>query len=962
MLPFALQFFADLGYASDKTEEFPPTPDGFAAAFHHTLTKNALSDEWQSVHLLFQLTGEDVGGQLTLGGDEFDRTRFASFLFFAVDLKGDSYNRSQLAGIARELNKPFPMPVIVLMRHGQTLSLASLHRRPRKDDDNRDVLERVVLLKDIEINTKQRHRAHVEILRELSEARRNASDWQSFFAEWNRVLDISELNRRFYRDYKEVFESVEKQVRGIESTEGVRDWTQRLFNRLLFLRFLEKKGWLEFDGSHDYLRALWEAPRAEKETFLGNRLFWTFFRGLNTANEDGSIHSMPALIERRGHVPFLNGGLFDLQDELDGQGVVTFANENLVFTSILGLFERYVFTVDENTPLEEEVGVDPEMLGKVFEELTNERTESGSYYTPRVVVAFMAREALKGYLSSCAPKRAIERFVEEGDASGITAPEKVLKALKEVRICDPACGSGAYLLGAMQELLRLRESLFAAHAVDPLEQYDRKLEIIERNLYGADLMGFAVNIAMLRLWLSLVVEYNGDVKDLPALPNLQYKIGQGDSLTAPNPNAFDLQRDSYRKLAGELADLQREWFEESYRRSKGEITRTKREIVADIAAKNAEIQKELGDVAPADSHDWRLKFAEVFAHDGFDIVIANPPYGARVADATRDSYFARSRGESQSKDTYGLFMARGLQLLKPGGWFTFIVSDTWRTIKSHKPLRRRLLEQTSVAHLLDLPAWIFGATVNTGILTFQKAAPAESHGLIAADLRGLSNGDWNALGAQLRAVAGEGDDRQTLQIARYSYPQSTIGTYDNASFFIAAPALYALMSDPKFRPLGEVAEVKHGLTTGDTRTYVYKSAGARGTYAIAESNLIFDLAQAGTLSQEEKKHGFDEKKFGGRFLVPYDKGGAADIADGWLPQFLVPTEYFIDWRKSSVDAMKKLKGFRHDGKDYFFQDGLTFSHTGVYSPTFRKGCGGLFDTAGSCLFPNNIPVDVMLGF
>ena len=670
MLPFALQFFAALGYASDKTEEFPPTPDGFAAAFHHTLTKNALSDEWQSVHLLFQLTGEDVGGQLSLGGDEFDRTRFASFLFFAVDLRGETYTRSQLAGIARELNKPFPMPVIVLMRHGQTLSLASLHRRANKLNDNRDVLERVVLLKDIEIDTDKRHRAHVEILRELSEARRKASDWQSFFAEWNRVLDISELNRRFYRDYKEVFESVEKQVRGIESTEGIRDWTQRLFNRLLFLRFLEKKGWLEFDGSHDYLRALWEASRQSGDDFLNDRLYYLFFWGLGLPG-DLPIERTAELERVRGRVPFLNGGLFEAFGAGDERNAVSFADQNAVFGSILGLFERYVFTVAENTPLEEEVGVDPEMLGRVFEELVTGRHESGSYYTPRGIVAYMAREAIKGYLAPGETRESIALLVDDDDASGLRDPEAVLGALRGVTVCDPACGSGAYLLGTMQELLRLRETLFAAHAKDHRKIYDRKLEIIARNLYGVDKDPFATNIAMLRLWLSLVVEFEGDTP--PPLPNLKYKIASGDSLTAPLAGQLTLDQNTVDEFNARKAEFVRASGDDK-RRLEREIETLRAELRSWSASNDG------------GGFDWRIEFAEIFAPGagraaGFDIVLANPPFVTMglIPPEYKRRMTANlgAANTANTMDLYCYFYLRGFELLRAGGELAFISPNKW---------------------------------------------------------------------------------------------------------------------------------------------------------------------------------------------------------------------------------------------------------------------------------------------
>lgn len=917
------------------------------------------------------------------------QTDYDSILVFGVALKSCENDalpaRSQLAEITRAFNRAFHYtPVVVVFRYGlpekPLLAFASCERSAYTQAWREgEKAGKVSLLRDIDaLHT---HAGHERILRELRINPLETDSFAKLYAHWQKVLSVSILNRDFFVDYKAVFELVENAaVLPKEHEDKRRDWTQRLFNRLLFLRFLEKKGWLEFEGDKDYLRALFEAAKANKESFLKDRLFWLFFRGLNTAAEEPTIHRMPELIERRGTVPFLNGGLFDLEDVLDAQGEVKFKKENEVFEAILGLFEKYYFTVDETTPLEQEIGIDPEMLGKVFEELTNERTASGSYYTPRVVVSFMARAALKGYLSQRDTSAAIAKFVDHGDASGLKRPREILAALEEVRVCDPACGSGAYLLGMMQELLRLRDALFTAHEIDALEVYDRKLEIIERNLYGADLTDFAVNIAMLRLWLSLIVDYNGAVTDLPALPNLQYKIGRGDSLTAPNPTALDLQKDEYQKQARVLAALQKEWFEESYLRSKGRKTRAKSEIKADLEKQKSQIQNLLGDAAPTGAHDWRLRFAEVFAHDGFDIVIANPPYGASVADATRDLYFARRTGEAQSKDTYGLFMARGLQLLKPGGWFSFIVSDTWRTIKSHRPLRKRLLEQTHISHVLDLPPWIFGATVNTGVLTFQKGAPPENHTLIAADVRGLAPLAWDELGAQLGAVAGEADDQQTLETARYTISQNLIGTYDNASFFIADPTLYQLMSDKRFRPLGEVADVKQGLATADNEYYLRKRDGARGSYEILDEAKLLRAAEIKKLAADEKLNGVDPKKYDGRHFVPYDKGGASDAEGGWMPNYFVPTEYFIDWSKAAVKRLKTAtiadvktrKGqqdritagdktriaSRFQNQPFYFREGITASRVGIYSPTFRNAVIGPFDSGCSNLYSEKYKPDI----
>ena len=203
------------------------------------------------------------------------------------------------------------------------------------------------------------------------------------------------------------------------------------------------------------------------------------------------------------------------------------------------LFDKFNFTVMESTPFDIEVAVDPEMLGKVFEELVTGRHESGSYYTPRPVVSFMCREALKGYLESQefgAQQEAIQAFVDRHKVDGISDhAHGVRKALARVRVVDPACGSGAYLLGMMQELVDLRTSLDREELRrNPRYLYDLKLHIIQRNLYGVDIDEFAVNIAMLRMWLSLAIEYEGDIPE--PLPNLDFKVVCGDSLLGPDPS------------------------------------------------------------------------------------------------------------------------------------------------------------------------------------------------------------------------------------------------------------------------------------------------------------------------------------------------------------------------------------------------------------------------------------------
>ena len=436
---------------------------------------------------------------------------------------------------------------------------------------------------------------------------------QEWLQEWQKAFDVETVTDKFFADYQHVFAQVETAVEGIpdNQTEARRLWTQRLFNRLMFLRFIEKKGWLTYNGERDYLRTLFDATEAADENFLNDRLYWAFFYGLGNAVEQSEDSSVA--VERRGDVPFLNGGLFEMQ-EYDSRNAIYIPND--AFAEILELFERYNFTVTESTPLDIEVAVDPEMLGKVFEELVTGRHDTGSYYTPRPVVSFMCRESLKICLQNKTdePLEILQTFVNEGDATQIRNPEGVLRVLQNLRICDPACGSGAYLLGMMSELLRLRAALFQSRQVDPKSTYQRKLDIIQQNLYGVDKDEFAVNIAMLRLWLSLAVDFAGDTPK--PLPNLDYIFAVGDSLTGPTPKLLDEQGSLDEQLILQIQDHKVDYLVTHVEAEKQRI----REVIAELK------ESLQGWQANADGFVWHIEFSEVFQEGGFDIVIGNPPY------------------------------------------------------------------------------------------------------------------------------------------------------------------------------------------------------------------------------------------------------------------------------------------------------------------------------------------------
>ena len=539
---------------------------------------------------------------------------------------------------------------------------------------------------------------------------------QEWFQEWQKAFDVEAVTGKFFADYQRVFAQVEDAVEGISEseTEERRLYTQRLFNRLMFLRFIEKKGWLTYNDNREYLRTLFDATEASEtdENFLNDRLFWAFFRGLG--NVTNLLEESAEVVERRGNVPFLNGGLFEMHDEYDQRNAVHIPNDK--FAEILKLFERYNFTVTESTPLDIEVAVDPEMLGKVFEELVTGRHGTGSYYTPRPVVSFMCRESLKICLQNKTDEteECLGKFVDDSDATEIRDPEKVLKVLQTLRICDPACGSGAYLLGMMSELLRLREALFRSQNVDSRTTYQRKLDIIQQNLYGVDKDEFAVNIAMLRLWLSLAVDYDDDTPE--PLPNLDYKVATGDSLTGPTPEPPDEQFSLEEPLIQQIQEHQTEYL----------ITHTDSEKQK-LREAIAELKGQLhGWQANEDEFVWRVEFPEVFQEGGFDIVIGNPPYVRQELISPIRHILQQLFSEvyAGTADLYVYFYKRGAELLRTRGVLAYISSNRFLRAAYGRRLREFFSNRMCLHILLDFGSVsVFGASVDTCIVLVENSDP-----------------------------------------------------------------------------------------------------------------------------------------------------------------------------------------------------------------------------------------------
>ncbi|MBI2917240.1 MAG: Eco57I restriction-modification methylase domain-containing protein [Chloroflexi bacterium] len=549
----------------------------------------------------------------------------------------------------------------------------------------------------------------------------------------DRAFDVEAVTKKFYDKYLDVFKKVEGLITGFGAdTEKKRLFTQQLFNRLMFIAFIQRKGWLKFNAGKEttYLSALWEASQKDKTVtnFYIHRLKLVF-AVLNTEHDIGGIPGGPFLQPNIGAVRYVNGGLFDEKEDIEEEKADIVVPDEAVRLILTDLFEPFNFTVMESTPLDQEVAVDPEMLGKVFEALVTGRHESGSYYTPKPVVSFMAREALKGYLQTACPKEAktaVSAFVDDDKPDGLRDAEAVLTALKRVRVCDPACGSGAYLLGMLHQLLDLRQALFATGRLGSPDVYERKLEIIQNCLYGVDNDPFAVNVARLRLWLSLAVEFDGDSP--PPLPNLDFKIELGDSLASPWPEATA-------KLTFQDELVKR------FRDAKGEYL-TAHSGPKDTLRKEIDrLRTDIGQWAHGKNKiagfDWIVEFAEVFKDGGFDIAIANPPYRRQEGLGAEKLQLERLYPQvyASTADYHVYFYNRSVQLLRDSGVLSFITSNKYMRAGYGEKIRGFLPTALTLSQAIDfgdLP--VFTAAAYPAIVVGQKTSPLEGHSLRVADL------------------------------------------------------------------------------------------------------------------------------------------------------------------------------------------------------------------------------------
>jgi adenine-specific DNA-methyltransferase len=823
--------------------------------------------------------------------------------------------RSQLAEISRAFNREFCYtPVVVVFKYGEYLAFANTERLKYKDNREGEKAGKVTLLRDIDI--RQPHSGHEKILADLripTVGKDRVDSFDKLYKYWQKVLDVNLLNKKFYQEVSAWYFHACKQVVFPKDAKDNQESLIRLITRLMFVWFLREKGLVPdalFD--HEDMRSLLKSLEPQESTYYKAILQNLFFATLNTEKDrafikrSGSqshhymVHNVfryesyfqepDQVIDRYfAGIPFLNGGLFECLDippqknkaepeiRIDGfsdnsKNSLSVPNElffgnfqdvdlNADFGTsrkkyqvrgLVEIFKSYKFTIAENTPFEEDVALDPELLGQVFENLlaaynpetqTTARKQTGSFYTPREIVNYMVDESLIAYLKNQllnenvvfleVGKKQLDLFGNEYKTGQLTiqeqlnqnpfkgkeaeleqklrqllsfddvnpfagddgVQERLIKALDNCKILDPACGSGAFPMGVLQKMVHILAKLDPHNerwrnqqrereilpvladlqqaqkisyeqardaAVSQLQErlaqietdfannekdYPRKLFLIENCIYGVDIQPIALQIAKLRCFISLIVEQKVDNnqpnRGILPLPNLETKFVAANSLISL-PLQMSLRSPAVEVKEKELKEVRQKHFTARTKATKDKYRKRDEELRNEISGllKSTGLETALADSlaqwnpydqnASADFFDPEWMFG---IGDGFDVVIGNPPYVRQEQIKELKPVFKQNfQCFTGVADLFVYFFERGYQLLKTGGVLSYICSNKYFRSGYGEKLRDFLGKNTTIQQLIDFgDTDVFTAIAYPSIILFSKEKASKD-----AQLKALS--------------------------------------------------------------------------------------------------------------------------------------------------------------------------------------------------------------------------------
>lgn len=715
------------------------------------------------------------------------------------------------------------------------------------------------------------------------------------------VFNIETVTKEFFEKYRELFHWAKDELDAVVAkNEKIKnnfaaknvntvDFAKKLLGQIVFLYFLQKKGWFGVGrdqawgmGSKQFLRELFVRKHGDYKNFFNDILEPLFYEALRIdRSHDDHYYS-----RFNCKIPFLNGGLFDPMNNYDWVHTDILLSNDLFSNNrktkegdegngILDIFDRYNFTVKEDEPLEKEVAIDPEMLGKVFENLleVKDRKSKGTYYTPREIVHYMCRQSLVHYLftrfnggavvyekpgaaqtdmfgnigikgqldltianheTTAIPEKDIEKLIHFGERIAenearvlkegretsrysFQMPESIRsnaleidESLATIRVCDPAIGSGAFPVGMMSEIVRARNVLSNFVQGNSRTPYAFKRQCIENCLYGVDIDPGAAEIAKLRLWLSLVVDED-DIKEIQPLPNLDYKVVCGNSLLGLPQDV--LPADEIRMA---LEEKKKKYFKTTIPSEKNKI----RSEIDGLFAKMMDNVKTYYPQATNITFDYHTHFSEVFHEkNGFDVVIANPPYVRQesIKAFKPDLAKAFAKFYCGTADLYTYFYKRGIDLLTNDGHLCFIAPNKFMRAAYGKNTRRLLAKEVTPKQVIDfgdLP--IFDATTYPSIVLIQKT-PSTS--------MGEGRGGGAVVTATFTNISQIENPEQTIREIGFQLSPDDL---KEEGWTLERPEILALMDKLRKagKPLGEYVQgrIYRGILTGLNEAFVIDEA------------------------------------------------------------------------------------------------------------------------------------------
>lgn len=619
----------------------------------------------------------------------------------------------------------------------------------------------------------------------IERKRKNAS---IYLADVTEAFSVERLNKEFFDGYKKQYQ---KFLGTLSDTKQNRDYVKKLLGRIVFLHFLQKKGWMGVPASNNdwtggdknYLLNLVNRHK-NNDRLLSDVLELLFFNTLNQLRTDDLAASV---LGENIKIPYLNGGLFD-KDNLDKLDI-DFPYD--YFKDLMEFFSQYNFTIDENDPDYSEVGIDPEMLGHIFENLLEDNKDKGAFYTPKEIVQYMSRESIIQYIIVHTKedlflghlkesiKDLLNKQVVSTDLQDKANAQRLYNLLTEIKVCDPAIGSGAFPMGILNVLFNTRHLLHAfAYPKQDFVGTEVKRDIIQNNIYGVDIEQGAVDIARLRFWLALVV----DAEKPQPLPNLDYKIVCGNSLLnrhaldVPIGDVFayysrktktDFTLTDYQKQVSDYTNTSDHTIKDEFKKKIADIKNAfKTSLTKRMLSKRKRIQgyilslesdtffgpptkeclkqaKELrkkyvrlltlnnnieNDKLYADAFEWRFEFPSLLDEEGnfrgFDIVVGNPPYlriqGIRAVNSDyADELTEKYKSATGSFDLYALFVERGLQIINSTGIVNYIMPIKWTNAAFGKGLRNIVSEFDAACKFINFGACqVFNASTYTALQWF----------------------------------------------------------------------------------------------------------------------------------------------------------------------------------------------------------------------------------------------------